>query len=692
MKTFFVVFYVLMVLFLNPWIGSDGAHYYAYLRSLFFDGDLNFYNEYAFYQYHAPWIIEWLSSRTETGYVVNLWAIGSAILWIPFFLMGHLWAFLAQKCGYPVILDGYSPPYVLSICLATFTYALLGMLFTHKMIKRYFPTNLSLLAVIGVVLASPLPAYIYREPSMSHTMEFFTISLYLYCWCRGREEKRIGYHLLIGLTGGLMTLVRWQNILFMGMPLLDFLKDFFIQFRVFNWKEIKRIFIGNAFMALCFMVAFSPQMISWRILYGSFMTMPQGGGFLQWFSPKIPQVLFSPFHGLFSWHPFLFVGAVGLVFFAKKDQWLTFIFLVVLSLEVYLSSLVPDWWGGSAFGMRRLVGCLPIFCIGYAAVLQISKMKQRFYYLSIKAMNLFFIIWNFLLMARVYDPMGDLSPDRPFIVKSLIIDQIGAFPALDHMIYNSFFPRPLITGIINLDYPLLISKLIFLFAIVIIFYVGHKGYTFIPSMLHKYWGKRPSQVNRINLTVAAIIIFIIFLDVILERTHWQASTIYTIDISNPKNFGKILPLTLNKNSLYQGSYGGIELLPGGSNEIYLTEHRPFRSLILVALLNLEGNLPQGTKLAELLVEDVSGVKYRFDLLLGRHLVPVNSFKPLKEDVTNKDQATLIRSWYISAVNFWGYTYSIELSFNKIILPRRILLSYIYPKGSWQVSGLALRSE
>ena len=59
---------------------GDDTGYYAFLRSAFFDGDLDFFNErnYA----HAEKI-------NPTGYVFNNWQMGQAILFLPFFLIGH---------------------------------------------------------------------------------------------------------------------------------------------------------------------------------------------------------------------------------------------------------------------------------------------------------------------------------------------------------------------------------------------------------------------------------------------------------------------------------------------------------------------------------------------------------------------------------------------------------------------------
>jgi hypothetical protein len=60
-------------------IGSDGAYYYVYVRSIVIDHDLNFANEYAYYRLPAI-----ANSPTPTGLAPNKYAIGPALLWIPF--------------------------------------------------------------------------------------------------------------------------------------------------------------------------------------------------------------------------------------------------------------------------------------------------------------------------------------------------------------------------------------------------------------------------------------------------------------------------------------------------------------------------------------------------------------------------------------------------------------------------------
>ena len=59
---------------------GDDTGYYAFLRSTFIDGDLDFFNERGYA--HAEKI-------NPTGYVFNNWQMGQAILFLPFFLVGH---------------------------------------------------------------------------------------------------------------------------------------------------------------------------------------------------------------------------------------------------------------------------------------------------------------------------------------------------------------------------------------------------------------------------------------------------------------------------------------------------------------------------------------------------------------------------------------------------------------------------
>ena len=42
--------------------------------------------------------------------------------------------------------------------------------------------------------------------------------------------------------------------------------------------------------------------------------------------------------------------------------------LFTFAIHTYLNAAVLDWWGGHAFGQRRLLSCLPLFALGLAHI------------------------------------------------------------------------------------------------------------------------------------------------------------------------------------------------------------------------------------------------------------------------------------------------------------------------------------
>jgi len=129
-KVLVAVFVLSMILLFVPRIHSDGRGYYAYIRSLAFDRDLDFSNEFSLFT-DDPRGLPLAEARTKTGYVQNPWSVGPAILWIPFFLLAHLGTYLFNTVGFSLPLDGYSFLYVLAASLGSAFYTFLGRLVFH---------------------------------------------------------------------------------------------------------------------------------------------------------------------------------------------------------------------------------------------------------------------------------------------------------------------------------------------------------------------------------------------------------------------------------------------------------------------------------------------------------------------------------------------------------------------------------
>ena len=107
---------------------SDEVQYFAYLRSLWFDHDLSFDNEYRhFYDNgvarNAGFHETFLERATDTGRRINFGTLGCAILWAPFYAAGDA---IARASGAPV--DGYSKPYIAAVAYGSACYGFMAVL------------------------------------------------------------------------------------------------------------------------------------------------------------------------------------------------------------------------------------------------------------------------------------------------------------------------------------------------------------------------------------------------------------------------------------------------------------------------------------------------------------------------------------------------------------------------------------
>ena len=88
---------------------GDAVHYYVYLRSAVFDGDLHFKNEYVrIYQLRGGEEgTEWVYEPTATGHTRNLMSIGPALAWAPLYLVVTAVSWLLHAIGLGAAGDGY---------------------------------------------------------------------------------------------------------------------------------------------------------------------------------------------------------------------------------------------------------------------------------------------------------------------------------------------------------------------------------------------------------------------------------------------------------------------------------------------------------------------------------------------------------------------------------------------------------
>jgi hypothetical protein len=348
---------------------SDGFYYFAYLRSITFDHDVEFSNDYRLLGLgDKPHLFE----PTPTGYAQSAWTIGPAIVWSPFFAAGHAVAVRLNRTNPDVSTNGVSFPYRQAVGVAGLFYALLGCWFCYRIAARFYPERLAAVATAITILGSFMIWYTVKEPTMTHAPSMAAVSAFVLGWLATRTEADGGFArttrqwIWLGLLAGVMTTIRWQNALFALLPAADSLVMLVTAWRSGHMRRVRRTLLVGALFTLSAIIGFLPQMIAWKAIYGSWLAVSPVGPQIRWWDPHLVDILFSSRNGLFSWSPILYLGAVGLVVFAARRPALGVPMLASLALMTYFNASVQDWWGSAGFGGRRFDGTIPLFTLGVA--------------------------------------------------------------------------------------------------------------------------------------------------------------------------------------------------------------------------------------------------------------------------------------------------------------------------------------
>jgi hypothetical protein len=373
----------------------DGLMYYAYLPSIIIDHDLDFSNQYAALQ-----CFSWYD-KTPTGHLGNIMAIGPAILWSPVFILMHLAAWVCNLLGYHLPMDGNSLPYTLSPLLGNIIYFLFSLNFIYRLCRKYFPVSITIVAISSIILSSFYIFYLIFAPSYSHITSLAMVSWFIYYWDKTRKERTTSSWVILGILSGLMTLVRWQNCIFAVVLVWDLVNAIILNYQNKNFIRIKELLMQVSLYAVIVFIMLIPQMLIWKIIYGKYITIPLGSGYMLWKYPMISETLFSSRHGLFSWTPLAMFGLLGSLFFYKRDKLLAGYLLIIFSIMLYINSCVSDWWGGGGFGMRRFDGFLILFTLGLATLISGIRVWIQKYPVGVIGLMLLGLIgWNGVLIRQ----------------------------------------------------------------------------------------------------------------------------------------------------------------------------------------------------------------------------------------------------------------------------------------------------
>jgi hypothetical protein len=387
---------------------SDEVQYFSYLRSLWFDHDVSFENEYRYFYEHniaqsQDFYETFLVRETPAGRRINYGTIGCAILWSPFYAAADVTTRIRRALGSNVPADGFSRPYVAAVAYGSAFYAFAAIVLSIGAARRISSNAetlkpVELRAGLAVWAGTPLFFYMYIAPPFSHACSAFAVALFVAIWLIVRREWTVRGAVALGLAGALVAMVREQDVFFVCGPALD------VTLSIVCGDRRAQALRAAASAAAAFVVGSLPQLVAYQALNGHPGPSHYVTRKLTWYAPHALQVLFDPAHGFFFWTPLAALSVAGLVLLAlvgpggeRRIGWCA---LLMVGLQVYISGAVESWTVAGAFGQRRFVAVTSLLVIGLAGLWrEVSKRTDSLRAIVAGAV-LLSVWWNVALIAE----------------------------------------------------------------------------------------------------------------------------------------------------------------------------------------------------------------------------------------------------------------------------------------------------
>ena len=386
---------------------SDEVEYFSYLRSLWFDHDVSFENEYQYFYDHRiaqtpDFHQTFLELKTATGRRINYGTIGCAILWAPFYAVGDLATRAMRSMGRAIEADGYSQPYVSAVAYGSMFYGfaaiVLAVAVARQIIRKY-----EISSGLAVWLGTPLLFYMYVAPPFSHACSAFAVALFVTIWLRVRHTWSTGGIVLLGLAAALMAMVREQDLFCALGPAVDFALTFVRGYARASGSlqpppstksravsHARHMIVVAPIGCLAFLIGYLPQLIAYQALNGFPRPSPLVTRKMFWYSPHAVQVLLDPEHGFFLWTPLAVLALVGLVLLVagphaalddgtattSDRRQVAACMLLMVAMQVYISGAVESWTVAGAFGQRRFVAVTIFLVVGLAALRRRAELRR----------------------------------------------------------------------------------------------------------------------------------------------------------------------------------------------------------------------------------------------------------------------------------------------------------------------------
>lgn len=341
---------------------------YLYLPLTFIQGDIGVndpnYIQHIFDQYHfSPAFYQ--AAQAPNGNWVMIYTMGMAILYSPFFLIGHVWAILG---GYPS--DGFSYPYQFCVSSGMMVYIIVGILFFRKFLLLFFNERVTSIVLIILLLGTNYFREAIDYNMGPHAVLFAFYCILIYYTIKWHNTPKWKYIIPIGFSIGFLTLIRPTDVICVFIPLLWNIKN--KQSFLDKFKLVKQNYMHVVLLCLVVFLIGLPQLIYWKYQTGSFFYNSYWNqNSFDISESHFSKVFFSIRKGWLVYSPLIAVSFIGF-FFLRKDllkngRLAVFIFI---GLNVFILTHVPVWFNAGSFGQRFMVQSYAVLAIPLGAFIE----------------------------------------------------------------------------------------------------------------------------------------------------------------------------------------------------------------------------------------------------------------------------------------------------------------------------------
>jgi hypothetical protein len=343
-------FVVLAFLFLAPgYVRPDSVAVVAYLRSAVLDVDFAFFNEWAGTGLVRGGVTMF-TEVTPVGALANHWGIGTSILSAPPYLAAYL-------IGGPP--DGFFDLYAAVLAWTNVVFAAWALAIAAGFLSRHAG-----LAIAATLFGTPLFFQTFLFPlGSTHVAGALAIGLVFGALFHDRDGDALA-GLAAGLATGFAIAARLQHVVI--VPAVAYVAV--RQRRSLRWWLAA--IAGGAIPLAC-------QAVAWQAIYGTPLgplvlgARLEGTTWVPFRNFALFTVLFSSYHGLFSWSPVVALAIVGWIFAARSPDARRRL-IAAAALLMFCGEWIANgtldrfFWCGMSFGARRFIDLAAPIAIGIA--------------------------------------------------------------------------------------------------------------------------------------------------------------------------------------------------------------------------------------------------------------------------------------------------------------------------------------